>query len=145
MFQCGQHPVFSTQAVIHGKVTPQLPQPYHNYLISQLCSQDQPPITYLWNWEENDVWNVCRVCLWSSSRLARSLNKGLAADSQVTPQSSKMNLLASSAPNLAKQPPNGWLQWEAALHTVTSKLYGAQNATAQYLRSPFVKDCVFEL
>lgn len=60
----------------------------------------------------------------------------------VTPQSSKINLLDSW---LFTWPynPNSRLQWESARHTVISKLYGAQNATAQ--SSPLVKYCAFEL
>lgn len=142
MFQCGQHPVFSTQTVIHRKVTSQLPECHHNYMILHLSSEDQPPITYFWDREESDVWNVCRVCMQGPSRLARSINRGGSSRLPLTPQSSKINLLASW---LFTWPynPNSWLQWESALHTDISKLYGAQNATAQYLRSPLVKCCVF--
>lgn len=109
MFQHGQHPVFSTQAVIHREVTPQLPECHHKYLILQLSSQDWPPITDFGNWEESDVWNVCRVWIWSSSLT-------------MTPQSSKINWLALGALLVVIQPPNSWQQWKSVLHTVISKL-----------------------
>lgn len=60
----------------------------------------------------------------------------------VSPQSSKINLLDSWLFTWLYNP-NSWLQWESARHTVISKLYGAQNATAQ--SSPLVKYCAFEL
>lgn len=109
MFQHGQHPVFSTQAIIHREVTPQLPEFHHKYLISQLSSQDWPPITDFGNWEESDVWNVCRVWIWSSSLT-------------MTPQSSKINWLALGALLVVIQPPNSWQQWKSVLHAVISKL-----------------------
>lgn len=90
MFQHGQHPVFSTQAVIHREVTPQLPECHHKYLILQLSSQDWPPITDFGNWEESDVWNVC-VWIWSISLT-------------MTPQSSKINWLALGALLVVIQP-----------------------------------------
>lgn len=59
MFQGGQHPVFSMQAENERKVTAQLPERHHNYLISHLSSQDQPPIRLHISETEKKVVCVC--------------------------------------------------------------------------------------
>lgn len=93
-------------------------------------------------------WKQCMKCMQSVyvelKQACRKPKQRSSSRLPVTPQSSKINLLASW---LFAWPynPNSWLQWESALHTVISKLYGAQGATAQYLRSPLVKYSVFEL
>lgn len=132
MFQHGQHPVFSTQAIIHREVTPQLPEFHHKYLILQLSSQDWPPITDFGKWEESDVWNVCRVWIWSSSL-------------PMTPQSSKINWLALGALLVAIQPQTVGSSGSlfSTLSFQSSRV--SQNSATHYLRSSVVKYSVSEL
>lgn len=114
MLQCGQHPVFSTQAAIHRKVTPQLPERHHNYLISQLSSQDRPPITYFCNRRRKWCMKYMQ-CVYAQLKQAWKKPKQRGSSSlPVTPQSSKINLLASWLFTWPYKPSNSWLQWESA-------------------------------